>query len=66
MSDGLRLHCPSCGKLKSIQKENDYLKVKLKYHSLKHQENDEWYESSLPVYTCEECRLEFAIERVNK
>ena len=61
----MTLTCPSCGGL-AIQKENDFLRVKLKEFSLKHPEDDIWYESNLPVYTCSKCKLQFAIERVNK
>ena len=65
MSDGITLYCPACGKLKAVNKEYDELKVKLKEHSLKHPEDETWYDSSIPVYTCQECKKQFAIERVN-
>lgn len=64
MSDGITLCCPSCGKLTALKKEYDELKVKLKQHSLKHPEDNLWYDSNLPVYTCEQCEKKWAIERV--
>ena len=65
MSEGICLYCPSCGKLKAIKKEYDFLKVKLKEHSLKHSEDEIWYDSSLPVYSCQGCKMQFVIEKVN-
>jgi hypothetical protein len=65
MSDGITLYCPFCRGF-ATKKEYDYLKVKLKEHSLKHPDDDNWYESTLPVYTCEHCGKQMAIELVNK
>lgn len=59
MSDGITLYCPFCGKYKAIQKEGKYLSVHL---CLPVQP----YESKLPVYSCEECKLSFVIERVTR
>ena len=61
MSDGITLYCPGCGKPTAIKKEKDELKVKLRM-SLKHPED--WYDSNIPVYTCQECKRKWAIERV--
>ena len=66
MSDGITLYCPRCGKLTALKKEYDELTVKLKEQSLKHPEDNVWYESHLPVYTCQSCKTQWAIERVNK
>jgi len=66
MSDGITLYCPSCGKYTALKKEYDELKVKLKQNSLKHPEDEIWYNSSLPVYTCQSCGRQWAIERMNK
>lgn len=66
MSDGIDLYSPCCFNSLANQKEYDKLKVKLKQHSLKHQEDDIWYESELPVYTCVKCGKQWAIEGVNK
>ena len=66
MSDGITLYCPGCGELKAIKKEYDELEVKLKEFSLKHPEDEDWYESSLPVYTCQSCKKQWVIDRVNK
>ncbi len=66
MSDGITLYCPSCGELSALKKEYDELTVKLKQFSLKHPEDDIWYDSHIPVYTCQKCGKQFAIERVNK
>ena len=69
MSDGITIYCPSCGELDALKKEYDYLAVKLRLYNLKHQEDIEWYEwydSSIPVYTCQKCNKRFAIEQVNK
>ena len=63
MSDGITLYCPSCGELACLKKEYDELKIKLKM-SIKN--SGDWYDSSLPVYTCQKCEKQFAIERVNK
>ena len=65
MSDGITLYCPGCGKLTALKREYDELKVKLKLHSLKNPEDDVWYDSNLPVYTCDDCKKQWAIERVN-
>lgn len=61
MSDGLTLYCPSCGKMTALNKEYDEIKMKLKNSS-----SEDWYDSSMPVYTCKSCRLPWAIERVVK
>ena len=66
MSDGITLYCPGCGKLTALKKEYDELKVKLRTFSLKHTEDEDWYDSSLPIYTCSDCGKQFAIESVNK
>ncbi len=66
MSDGITLYCPGCGELSALKKEYDELKVKLKENSIKHPEDDVWYDSSLPVYTCQKGGRQWAIERVNK
>jgi len=66
MSDGITLYCPSCGELSCLKKEYDELKIRLKELSLKHQEDENWYNSSIPVYTCSDCKKSFAIEKVNK
>ncbi len=65
MSDGITLNCPHCKGL-ATQKEYDFLEVKLKQHSLKHPEDEIYYDSNLPVYTCKDCKKQFAIESVNK
>ena len=64
MSDGITLYCPSCGKLTALKKEYDELKVKLKQHSINHPEDDIWYDSSLPVYTCADCKQKWTMEKV--
>ena len=64
MSDGITLHCPNCGKRTALKKEYDFLPVKLKVGELKHP--NDWYDSHLPVYTCQDCKSQWAIERVNK
>ena len=66
MSDGIELCSPCCNGELCLKKEYDELKVKLKSHSLKHPEDEDWYDSSLPVYTCKKCGKQWAIERVNK
>ena len=66
MSDGITLYCPGCGKLTALKKEYDELKVKLKEFHLKHPTDESWYDSSLPVYTCKDCKRQWAIGRVNK
>ncbi len=62
MSDGITLYCPGCGKLTALKKEYDELKVKLL------DRNNDSYDSSLPVYTCQdkECGARCAIEFVVK
>ena len=60
MSDGITIHCPNCGKLTALKKEYDELKVKLQ------NSNSEYYDSSLPVYTCLECGAKNVIESVYK
>lgn len=64
MSDGITLYCPSCGKLSALKKEGDFLPVKLKTGELKHP--NDWYDSKFPVYTCQGCKNQWAIEQVNK
>ncbi len=62
MSDGITLHCPSCGEYSALKKEYDELKIKIKNQSLKHPED--YYDSIIPVHTCGKCNKKFAIERV--
>ena len=64
MSDGIELFSPCCNNSLCIKKEYDELKVKLKLQSLK--SDLDWYDSSLPVYTCIKCKKQWVIERVNK
>ncbi|KKL86585.1 hypothetical protein LCGC14_1943270 [marine sediment metagenome] len=66
MSDGIELLSPCCHYHYAKQKEGNVLKVKLKEHSLKHPEDEVWYDSSIPVYTCGKCKKQWAMERVNK
>jgi len=66
MSDGITLYCPNCGGLKAVKKEYDKLKVKLRVYELKHLGDEDWYDSSLPVYTCQSCEQQWVMERVNK
>ena len=61
MSDGITLHCPSCGKFTALKKEYDELKIKLK-----HADDDNWYDTSFPVYTCQDCGKQWAMERMSK
>ena len=49
-----------------IVKEYDKLKVKLRVYELKHLGDEDWYDSSLPVYTCQSCEQQWVMERVNK
>ena len=65
MSDGITLACPTCGKFTALKKEYDELKVKLRRFSLKHPRDEDFYDSSIPVYTCSKCKKQWAIERVN-
>lgn len=64
MSYGITLHCPSCGEFSALKKEKDFLPVKLKVGEIRHP--NDWYDSNIPVYTCQKCEKQFAIERVNK
>ena len=65
MSDGPELLSPCCREHYAKQKEGDALRVKLKEHSLKHPDDEIWYESHLPVYTRGECGKQWAITRIN-
>ena len=49
-----------------VKKEYDYLKVKLKQFNLKNPSDEIWYDSILPVYTCQGCGKGWVAERVNK
>ena len=66
MSDGITVYCPSCGGLSALKKEYDELRVKLRRFSLKHPDDEDWYDSGLPVFTCQKCNKQWVIERVNK
>lgn len=66
MSDGIQLFSPCCNNSLCTKKEYDELPVKLKEHSLKHPQDEVWYKSNIPVYTCLECGKQWAIERVNQ
>ena len=66
MSDGIDLYSPCCPNSLCRQKEYDKLIVKLKQSNLKHSEDENWYDSNLPVYTCVKCGKQWVIERVNK
>ena len=63
---GMRYFCPNCGKDSCHRKKTDFLKIKLKEFSLKHPEDNIWYDSHLPVFKCELCKSQFVIEWVNK
>ena len=65
MSDGITMFCPHCGKFSAVKKEHDALRVKLKLFDLKHPKDETWFPSELPVYTCDKCCRQWAIERVN-
>ena len=66
MSDGIELCSPCCPDSMALKKEYDALKVKLRLFDLKHPTDNNWYDSELPVYTCQKCKKQWAIERVNK
>ncbi len=62
MSDGITLHCPSCGEYSALKKEYDHIKVKKNNQSIKHPQD--YYDYEFPVYTCQKCGKRWAIERV--
>lgn len=64
MSDGNTLYCPDCGTYTALNKEYDKIDIKLKLFSIKHPDDDVWYDSYFPVYTCSFCKKKWAIERV--
>jgi len=63
---GLLIGSPCCPRHFGKQKIGDFLKIKLKETSIKHPEDNVWYDSRIPIYTCEGCGKQYAIERVNK
>jgi len=66
MSDGITLRSVCCKYSYMIKKETDYLQVQLRRFELKHSEEAIWYESNLPVYTCQKCKKQWVVERVNQ
>ena len=64
MSGGLCLYCPNCGERTALKKEYDFLPVKIKVGELKNP--NDWRDTQFPVYTCQNCKAQWAIERVNK
>lgn len=62
MSDGITVHCVSCGEYSALKKEYNYLEVVLKTSY------GEKYLSKIPVYTCQrkQCGKVFAMDLVFK
>ena len=58
MSDGIQMKSLCCPDKYMQHLEYDYLKVKYKSPIGK-----DWYDSRIPVYTCE-CKRRWAVERV--
>lgn len=62
----IKLFCPNCGDTEITKKDNDKLTLKVKENSLKHPEDNNWYEKNFSVYLCNRCENEWIIEKVNE
>lgn len=62
MSDGISFKSICCQNKYMQHKEYDYLIIKLPHPINK----GNFYDSRIPVYTCEECKKKWAVERCVK